>query len=274
MALEHSAWVLPAAKAAYKNREEIISLWSRLTTYFLGKKSSLAVTGMAGVGKTVLFDHLSGEAYKHGYKPPGKSEEEESGKVSAKGKRIAFRTVPGDSASPRRESIDSLFLGKKPVDGVIHVVANGFVEVRKPVAQTALVRDFGLDTLQKFRQFHLSEELKDLHETCELIRQSFKKHRKPSWLLVAVTKADLFYGHIAAAEEYYSPEGGGDFSQRIKLLQSQVGSDNLRWDARPACAWLEDFEWNGEKQPGTLKPDARDHYIALFAGQLERYCES
>jgi hypothetical protein len=272
--LEHASWVLPAAKEAYKNRQEIQSIWSRVATFFLGKKSSIAVTGMAGVGKTVLFDHLGGEAYKLGYKPPGKSEEEESGKVSAKGKRIGFRIIPGDSASPRRESIDGLFLGKKPVDGVIHVVANGYIETRKRVARTALVEDFKLDTLQKYREFHLNEELKDLHETCELIRQSCKKHRKPTWLLVAVTKADLFYAKIEEAEEYYSPEGAGDFSRRIKLLQSQVGSDNLRWDARPACAWLDDFEWNGETQPSTLKLDARDHYIASFAGQLERYCES
>jgi Fe2+ transport system protein B len=274
MVLEHSAWLLPAAKEAYKNRDEIKSLWSRISTYFLGKKSSLAVTGMAGVGKTVLFDHLSAKAYKRGYKPPGRSEDEESGKVSAEGQRIGFRTIPGQSAKPRREALDHIFLGKKPVDGVIHVVANGFIEIRKQVSRQAHIKDAGLDTLEKFRAFYMKEDLKDLHETCEIIRQSFQKHRKPSWVLVAVTKADLFYGSIEQAEKHYSPEGDGEFSQRMKLLQSQIGSDNIRWEALPVCAWLEDFQWNGEQQPSLLKPDERDHYIALFAEQLERYCES
>ncbi|HEV2860698.1 MAG TPA: GTPase [Pyrinomonadaceae bacterium] len=274
MVLEHSTWVLPAAKEAYKNREEIKSLWSRITTFFLGKKSSIAITGMAGVGKTVLFDYLSSEAYERGYKPPGRSEDEETGKVTAAGQRIGFRTIPGQSAMPRREAIDKIFLGKKPVDGVIHVVANGFIEIRKQVSRQTLIRDASLDTLEKFRSFYLGEELKDLHETCEIIRQSYQKHRKPAWVLVAVTKADLFYADIAQAERYYSPEGDGEFSQRMEILRSQIGWDNIRWDALPVCAWLEDFEWNGERQPSVLKPDQRDHYIASFAEQLERYCES
>ncbi len=86
-------WLLPIAKEAYENRKDILSAWQRISAW-LAKKKSIAFTGMAGVGKTVLFDHLTGTAYKRGYTLPLRSESLEKGELSAAKKRIRFSADP------------------------------------------------------------------------------------------------------------------------------------------------------------------------------------
>jgi len=63
-------WVLPVAKEAYQHRDEIQKAWQKILAILLGKKTKIAFTGMAGTGKTVLFDYLTDKAYKRDYKPP------------------------------------------------------------------------------------------------------------------------------------------------------------------------------------------------------------
>lgn len=274
MVIEHASWLLPAAKEAYQNREEIKSAWKRIYAAIFGQKKNIAFTGMAGVGKTVLFQHLSGEAYQRNYTPPGTSQGQERSKITgSKKKRIHLTVVPGQEAPPRFEALDTLLESKKPIDGIIHVVANGFIEFRGEDSKQVLIES-GLDTLDKFRTQQLAIELKDLHSTCEIIRQAIRKHRKPRWMLIAVTKIDLYYNSVERAARYYSPSGDSEFVRRIKQLQAQVGADNFDWDALPVCSWLEDFQWNKQITPSTLKVPQRDHYLALFAKRLENYCET
>lgn len=272
MVIEHASWLLPAAKEAYKSREEIASVWERIDATLFGRKKNIAFTGMAGVGKTVLFDHLSGKAYMPGYTPPPKSESAERGKIAAQKKRLRVSVIPGQPAFPRMEELDKLFRGKKAVDGVVHVAASGFIDLRNAAAESALV-EAGVNTIAAFRKSQLQRELDDLNDTCEIIRQAIYKHRKPAWMLIAVTKADLYYGEVAEVERYYSPDGISKFIDRLKELQHQVGTDSFSWDALPVCSWLEDFHWNKQTQPSVLKPNQRDHYLAIFAKRLESYCE-
>jgi hypothetical protein len=272
MVIEHASWLLPAAREAYKSREEIASGWGRIYATLFGGKKNIAFTGMAGVGKTVLFDHLTGTAYKPGYAPPPKSESAERGKIASRKKRLRVSVIPGQPAFPRLEELDKLFRGKKAVDGVIHVVASGFIDLRNAAAESALV-ETGVSTIKDFRRSQLLRELEDLEATCEIIRQAIYKHRKPAWMLLAVTKADLYYDEMAEVERYYSPDGRSRFIDRLKELQRQVGTDSFGWDALPVCSWLEDFHWNKQTQPSVLKPNQRDHYLAIFAKRLESYCE-
>lgn len=271
--LEHSVWLLPAAGEAYKSREDIKGAWQSFINLIFGKKSVIAFTGMSGAGKTVLFDHLRGDAFKQGYQPPATSESVEKGKILSPKQRLSAFVLPGQDESPRRQGIEDIFLSKKGVDGVVHVVSNGFIDIRSRVARESLIKDTKLTTIEDFRQAQLKRELSDLDDVCNILRTSIQKHRKPKWLLIAVTKADLFYDKIAEAEEYYSPHGNSEFVERLRTLQSQVGTDNFRWASIPVCSWLEDFEWNGENRPSVLKPNQRDHYIALLAEKMANYCK-
>jgi len=83
--LSHSSWLIPVAKEAYKSRAQIATSWERALTHIKGKKIEIAVTGLSGAGKTVLLDHLTGQAFHRGYKPPGRSRSLEKGKMPAKG---------------------------------------------------------------------------------------------------------------------------------------------------------------------------------------------
>jgi hypothetical protein len=90
-------------------------------------------------------------------------------------------------------------------------------------------------------------------------------------MLVAVGKADLYADALDKAHAFYAPTAGSEFSARIKELAGQVGSDNFRWDALPVSSWPEDFVWNGQTLPSTLKTPERDHFLAGFAETIERY---
>jgi hypothetical protein len=268
-------WLLPAAKEAYKRREEIQAIWQRILAILLGKKTKIAFTGMSGAGKTVLFDYLRGEGYKRGYTPPGRpSASVESKKIPAsERKRFAISVVPGQDAPARHVATEKLFGQKKlAVDGVVHVVSNGFIQTRGEWSRPVL-EEIGYNTLDSYREYQLEGELKDLDLTCELIRKSIQKFRKPQWLIVAATKVDLYYDSILEARQYYSPVGESLFVDRIKRLIGQVGSDNFSWTAAPVCAWLEDFEWKDTKVSSVLKPHQRDRFLASLANLLESYCE-
>jgi GTPase SAR1 family protein len=267
---EHLTWILPALKEAYKGRDDAKDAWSKV----FGKRR-IVFTGLSGAGKTVLLDFLTGKGFKQGYQPPKPSQSLEKGKLSADLKKdkpkMALSVVPGQDDFPRLQSLDEIFLGKKGVDGVIHVVSNGFIEERSSEARNVLIKERNLQTVEDLRQYQLKRELQDLHETCEIVRKSIHKHQKPKWFLVAVTKVDLFYDKLDEARAYYSPNGKSKFARRLKELQIQVGTDNFRWKAVPVCAWLKDFQWNGETRKSVLKVDERDHFIADFADEMANY---
>jgi hypothetical protein len=230
------SWTVPPlAKSAIKHRKEIFRAWQVIADYLKGK--SIAFTGIAGIGKTVLFDFLCGDAHEAGYKPPPPSVVAERGKVKKEevNKRLRVTVVPGDHSAPRIETLESLFSRRKRVEGVIHVVANGFVDVRNPYARESLIKDAKLKTIEQFTKYQKKAELADLDRTCELIRHSMNEARRPRWVMIAVTKVDLYQSGLEEAERSYSPHGNSPFVKRLKELQSQVGSDNLRWHAVPVC---------------------------------------
>jgi nucleoside-triphosphatase THEP1 len=72
---------------------------------------NIAITGMQGVGKSALYDYLSGKAYQPGYQPPLQSQKLERERVKQGGKRLLFSVIPGQSegAAPRLEAIDKVF---------------------------------------------------------------------------------------------------------------------------------------------------------------------
>ena len=263
-------WLLPTAETAYKNREQLRTLWQSFLDTTLGERKTVAFTGDIGAGKTVLFDHLTGRSLTPGYRIPGASQEKEQGRLPAEKRRIRLVTIPGHSSSPRFEAIESLFSEKHTVDGVVHVVANGFVETRDETARSILISDKKIDSIATYRALKLRDELNDLEETCELIRHSLQRHRKPKWLLVAVAKLDLFYSDVAAVRDYYSPYNSSSaFAQILDRLRRQAGEDNFRWDAAPVCCWPESFEWNAEIVQPSFAIAQRDHYLATFAHALK-----
>jgi len=264
-------WVIPAAGQVIRNREEIVGTWRRVLNLLMGKKSQLAITGMPGTGKSVLLDHLSGEALRSDYSPPERSAQVERETLHKKGQRLALAAIPGQKASNRMRAVDELFLGKIPVRGVLHVVSFGYTETRSSFAIEAM-EDTRLTDLRKAR---LEEELADLQETCSAVRAAWTRRREPIWLLVAVNKVDLYSDDDALAEarHRYSPAAASDFSRILQELQSQVGSDNFSWEAIPTCSWLEDFVWGDERIQSRLDVGQRNDLLKRLGTRISARCE-
>jgi hypothetical protein len=123
---------LASGLIAYRHRDDLRHMASTIWKKLFGTKTCLAFTGMSGAGKTVLFDHLSGRAFEQGYQSPLRSQKMEQGDITSEAQKLKVHVVPGQDAQPRRHALDGLFDGKGRVEGVVHVVCNGFATVRSP----------------------------------------------------------------------------------------------------------------------------------------------
>ncbi len=168
--------------------------------------------------------------------------------------------------------MDEIFLGKTPVDGVIHVVSSGFASVRIPDSVKVLVKDHNVTTIKKFRQYQKKREIEDLEETCRVIRDAHRKYHSPKWMIIAVDKIDLHHNELAEISRQYSPSSKGEFVKQLKTSSDQVGSDFFRREAMPVMGCIEDFEWNGQVHGTQLHEGDRERYLAQFLSELESYC--
>lgn len=267
-------WVSPTVATgtfALKNHKEIRELVSTLWNRLSKKLTELAITGTEGVGKSVLLDNLTGKAFETGYAKPRKSQKAEEGGVRSK-QRIRASVVPGQLSSPRYESLDELFGGKKQVGGVIHVVSAGLPLIRDQT-QRGLLIDQQVTTIRQFRSFHRGVELRDLEDICGRIRAAHRRFHRPKWLIVAVDKIDLFQDTIADEQNYYSPHHDSEFTKILNELRLNVGRDNFRWTAVPVCGWPEEFQWNDQVLPSRMAAETRQAYLSQFLGELESFCE-
>jgi hypothetical protein len=254
-----------------KNNKEIGHFLASLRKRVFGKKLQIAVTGMEGVGKTVLMHALTGEDRKPTYKKPTRSQNKETRKIKTAGQKLLLVSVPGQPADPRYATLDDLFRGAKPVDGVIHVVGAGLAIIREPDAKRSLIEDSGIDTIEKFRKYQRDRERTDLEETCRAIRDSHRKHHAPKWLVLAVDKIDLYWDKVDDTVQTYSPRSKSGLPKLLQELIRQVGEDNFRWRVLPVCGLLEDFEWNGQTLRSQINEEKRQLALAHFLTELAAY---
>ena len=260
--------VVSGATQAYKNREGFLGAWDWFAKNFW-RKTRIAVTGPAGVGKTVLCDALT-ERTNATYIPPGQSEQVEHRKRRLQKKRLEFIVLPGQNAQARIEGETSLL--KKPVDGIIYASSFGFATVRDEVAKRKLIAE-GQNTIEKFREAQNHVDLDHLEHTIGHVRTMFSMHSKPHWIIVAVTKLDLLSErdkHLA--EEHYSPRGSGPFAAKMNSLLRRLGEDRFGWSVMPVCARREDFSWNDAVVPSHLSPDGSAESVQHFLTHVERRC--
>ncbi|KRA28156.1 MULTISPECIES: GTPase domain-containing protein [unclassified Nocardioides] len=183
----------------------------------------VAVTGMTGVGKTQLTDRLSGS-------PDGTVAEVGSAVMERRTRRSSglrgfrFRVVPGDNAATRLGALDEVF-HDEPVDGVLHVVANGFATARRTAGTSG-----GADAS---REEQLVQELEDWAITSHRIASMAVRREKPIWLVIVVTKADLFADELDEVVRYYSPGSGSAFGNRVDELRALAGGAKLSIDVLP-----------------------------------------
>lgn len=269
---------IEVAKSVQDNKGLIKQGWEALMTKLHGKKSTLIFTGLAGAGKTTLFDRLSGKTEQAGYKLAGRSAKiEKSGKKlsadSIRGepkKRLAYVVIPGQNSSIRQQAFEDLFKGSDEIAGIVHVVSAGLPILRERVALQVLAEK-GIDTIEKFRQSQLEQELDDLDQTCKAIERYMTASHKPIWMIVALNKIDLFPETINQEISLYS-KASSQFTERLRALQNRVGSLYFDWDVAPVSAWLEDFTYNNEKIDSTLRQPQQQAYLKAFIEKIVERC--
>ena len=199
----------------------------RMSRLFRRRFPTVAVTGMTGVGKSQLVDRLARRTSGDGVAEVGSAVMERRTRRSARLQGFRFLVVPGDNAATRLGALDEVF-HDEPVDGVIHVVANGYATPRRTAGTT------GAATATREEQ--LAAELEDWTITAHRIASMAVRRDKPIWLVIAVTKTDLYPDEVDEAVHYYSPGSGSPFGDKVDALRALAGGARLSVDVLPVSS--------------------------------------
>jgi len=229
--------------AVYNNRKLLQSFWVKILAKLDVGSTDIAILGTSGAGKTYLSKFLHDQAPKFNFKA-GLSPDVETEAIQFGEWAKLVRVVPGQGGKERSRGLDEVF-NSETLEGIVYVVDWGYSEIRDNTLKESLIKDQGLDTLDKFREKNLKEEIKDFTIIADKIKSNNALGRGPKWLIIAVNKIDLFYSTINDAQKYYSPEYKSDFTIILNDLLSAVGNLHVRCIALPISSWQKSIEWNG-----------------------------
>jgi hypothetical protein len=205
----------------------LASAGERMSHVFRRRFPMVAVTGMTGVGKSQLVDRLTRRASGDGVAEVGSAVMERRTRRSPRLHGFRFLVVPGDNAATRLGALDEVF-HDEPVDGVIHVVANGHATPRRTAGTTG--------TATATREEQLAAELEDWTITSHRIASMAVRRDKPIWLVIAVTKTDLYPDEVDDVVRYYSPGSGSPFGDKVDALRALAGGAKLSIDVLPVSS--------------------------------------
>ena len=134
---------------------------------------------------------------------------------------------------------------------MLHLVAHGYATGRRPAGTTG--------PAAVSREEQLAAELEDWTVTAHRVAAMAVRRERPTWLVVVVTKVDLFADDVDEVVRSYSPGSGTPFGDRLDELRALAGAAKLSIDVLPACSHLE--------------PRARGVEPAVTAKQRDAYLE-
>jgi GTPase SAR1 family protein len=237
----------------------------------LRPKISIAMTGSPGAGKSVLYDALAGKTG-GSYSPPGVSEHNEPHRIVLNGKRhirANLWVIPGQPSDERRDAEEAAFGRNSYTTGVIYVVSWGRNEVWQQGRKDTIkdqIRDAGLEPTQgNVFQIEKNEELENFRRICNKLKDAWR-NRSDVWLIVAVTKCDLFWKDLPDARDYYIPTSA---ELRGNAAAAKAKAARIAADHDPSSAELAAAANTAENEAETLADPARSAFADVLSDLVE-----
>lgn len=236
--------VFSISKLIYNQRHTLQKWWKQLLVGCNLGKAQILVLGRSGVGKSVLTSYIHGEANSLEWLEPGISPDVEIKPISLGDWVKIVSIIPGQNSRERSHGLERHLL-QNDLEGLIYVGDWGYTDLRDPNFEKQLISD-GYDTLEKIRQYHLEKEVEDFRKVVEQLKISIHAGRGPKWLMIAITKYDLFKNNELDAEEYYkNPKG--QFYSVLNDLFKNVGELNIDVQICFVSSKIDEFTWNSKK---------------------------
>lgn len=210
---------LKTASAVFTTRKMILSAVCSCISKAMS--SRVIVTGMAGAGKSYLFEAIIQESKNKKMNRPGQSVQGEDHILYLGNgllpKKITI--IPGQNMAVSSDLKNKKIDKNDDLDGVIHVMDYGYNSPRDQYSKNNF-ESKGIFTFEDLRHHNLNAELDYLDE---LIERFIVLNKKPKWFCLVLTKTDLYKS--SAATNYY--ENSTRFQQIIEKLYKVVEKDHI-----------------------------------------------
>jgi hypothetical protein len=139
---------------------------------------------------------------------------------------------------------------------VVHVVCWGYDEAWEGEAQHILRAELargnsGDIDLGTVLEYNRTRELDEFRQTCSILLDSWRSDIGQEYnLIIAVTKADLYWRRREEARDYYLPVGAAPahespFCSDLRDLVAMIGQDKLRLAVVPVSCRMENYVFDG-----------------------------
>ncbi|BCK66499.1 hypothetical protein Srufu_004520 [Streptomyces libani subsp. rufus] len=240
----------------------------------------VAITGEAGAGKTVLYDALA-QTIRTGDRDSTRSPDSERRRaVFRSGSRRAQASVvviPGQASEERERALAATMGGTASPHGIIHVVCWGHNRTWQRREQRAIEETLRAEhpefDKESVRDWHLRKEVEDFRDLCERIIDQ-RAAKRLRWMLIAVSKCDLYWDRIDEARDHYIPGVPGHESEFHTPLRDLVGETSIELAVLPMSSRLIRHQFLPQLQAQLFQLDdeqlgvLRSHFGSTLSGFL------
>lgn len=271
------------AVTAFQRRAMIHRWWRQLQLSVedllpsMEPRTNIAIMGRENVGKTVLNEAIQMRTRELSFDLPEASYDAERDLITVGKWSNVITIVPGQKVKQNDVWRRKVFSADNRLNGVIYVASYGYSVPRDLTLKNDLLND--VETLQGLRDHVLEREADEFRAVCAEIRRCYNETQRPAWLLVAVTKADLFADQLEEVERHYSfsadpgvgPNQSPSFYSIYKTeIAERIGSDHLRAAAVPVSSFTEDFTWGKETVKATITDADRQAFLNHLIATMNR----